>query len=83
MIKAYRSLYKRSREQDVSLVFAHFYAVGGDYDEPWKAIARKTIDGFASWGFTQDRFKVTIHTPVMRQRWRGLRAGVSLPWRRR
>jgi len=28
-------------------------------------------------------YAVTIHTPVMRQRWRGLRAGVSLPWRRR
>jgi hypothetical protein len=57
MIKRYRSLYKRSGEQDVTTAFAHFYAVGGDYDEPWRAIARKTIDGFDAWGFSQDRFK--------------------------
>lgn len=55
--KQYRSLYKRHREQSVAEVFAHFYAVNGDYDEPWQAIARNTVDGFDAWGFSQERYR--------------------------
>jgi hypothetical protein len=43
-------------------VFAHFYPARKtpdslDYDEPFKLIARLTIDGFDSWTFQQERFK--------------------------
>ena len=56
-MRAYRSLFKLHRDQPVSTVFAHFYAVNGDYDEPFQAIARNTVDGFDTWGFTQERFR--------------------------
>ena len=55
-MKAYESLFKLYREQDVSAVFAHAYAINGDYDEPYRLIARQTIDGPAAWDFVQPRF---------------------------
>jgi len=54
---AYRSLFKLFRDQPLNSVFAHFYALNGDYDEPFKLIARHTTDGFDAWVFTQDRFR--------------------------
>lgn len=56
-MKAYRSLFKLFRDQDPDTVFAFAYAIAGDYDEPFKLIARQTMDGFDAWGFTQARFQ--------------------------
>lgn len=56
--RPYESLFKRFRDQDVHGVFAHFYAIGGDYDEPFKAIARQTLEGIDAWQFQQERFRV-------------------------
>jgi hypothetical protein len=56
-VKAYQSLYKLFRSQSPDTAFAHFYAIGGDYDEPFRLIARQTMDGPDAWGFQQDRFK--------------------------
>ncbi|WP_298356964.1 DUF3825 domain-containing protein [Rhodoblastus sp.] len=56
-MKAYESLFKRHRAQDISTAFAHFYAIGGDYDEPFKIVARQTVDGIDAWHFRQERFK--------------------------
>jgi hypothetical protein len=56
-MRAYDSLYKQYKEQPLSTVFAHFYPIGDDYDEPYKAIARRTIDGLGAWTFKQERFK--------------------------
>ena len=55
-LKAYESLFKLYKEQQPETVFAHFYAINGDYDEPFKIVARHTIDGIGSWSFQQDRF---------------------------
>lgn len=52
----YESLFKLYRDQDPTSVFAHAYAIGGDYDEPFKLIARQTIDGEEAWAFAQERF---------------------------
>jgi hypothetical protein len=60
-MRPYRSLYRRAQDQHVSSVFAHFYALNSDYDATWKSIARDTIDGFESWGFTQKRFIDQYH----------------------
>lgn len=61
-MKAYESLYKLYRDQPSESVFAHFYPVKGsdsqpDYDEPFKAVARLTVDGYDAWAFQQQRFK--------------------------
>jgi hypothetical protein len=64
-MKAYSSLFRIHREQPPESIFAHFYPVRRgaappepqDYDEPWKAIAKDTIDGYDSWTFQQQRFK--------------------------
>lgn len=56
-VKTYRSLFKLFREQSLDTVFAHFYAIHGDYDEPYKLIARNTVDGYETWKFTQERFQ--------------------------
>jgi hypothetical protein len=55
-MKVYRSLFRRFRDQGSETVFSHIYPVGGDYDEPLNAVARRTIDGFDAWKFTQARF---------------------------
>lgn len=61
-MKAYTSLFKQYRDQPAECIFAHFYPVRGgagapDYDEPWKAIARDSLDGYDSWTFQQARFR--------------------------
>ncbi|MBN8632900.1 MAG: DUF3825 domain-containing protein [Rhodobacterales bacterium] len=56
-MKPYASLFKIYREQPVSEVFAHFYAINGDYNEPFALVARQTVDGVDAWHFQQQRFK--------------------------
>lgn len=56
-MKAYESLYKRHKQQAEDTAFSHFYAVNHDYDEPFKMVARQTLDGIDAWAFQQDRFK--------------------------
>jgi len=56
-MKSYRSLHKLFREQSLDGVFAHFYAIHGDYDEPYRLVARNTIDNYDAWTFTQERFR--------------------------
>lgn len=56
-MKAYASLFKMHREQPIDEVFAHFYAIRGDYDEPFALVARQTVDGVDAWHFHQQRFK--------------------------
>ena len=57
----YESLYKLHRDQAATLAFAHFYPLKvemkSDYDEPFKIVARQTIDGINNWAFHQERFK--------------------------
>jgi hypothetical protein len=60
-MKAYDTLYKIHREQTLDTVFAHFYPITfgdeKDWDEPYKLVARQTLDGIDAWAFHQDRFK--------------------------
>lgn len=61
-MKSYSSLFKLSKKQPLNSAFAHFYpdlknGAAPDYDEPFKAIARQSMDGFDSWTFTQQAFK--------------------------
>ena len=62
-MKAYDSLFKQYREQPLQNVFAHVYPVRQlpddppDYEEPFRAIARSTVDGYEAWEFHQPRFK--------------------------
>ena len=51
------SLFKMYRHQPVDEVFAHFYAIKGDYDEPFALVARQTVDGVDAWHFHLQRFK--------------------------
>ncbi len=46
-------------------VFAHFYAINGDYDEPFNMVARATVDGIDSWHFHQQRFKDKYKTQAV------------------
>jgi hypothetical protein len=64
-MKAYESLYKRHKNQAPETAFAHFYPVQQDYDEPFKLVARSTIDGINAWSFQQDRFKDKYPTSVV------------------
>lgn len=66
-MKAYESLFKLYREQDIPSVFAHAYAINGDYDEPFRLIARQTSDGPAAWDFVQPRF-AQRHPPLSKLR---------------
>jgi hypothetical protein len=56
-MRPYESLYKHYREQTPDTAFAHFYPLQNDYDEPFKIVARQTIDGIDTWQFHQERFK--------------------------
>lgn len=62
-MKAYDSLYKLYKEQPLHSIFAHFYPVKihpadkPDYEEPFRIIARSTVDGYDAWGFQQERFQ--------------------------
>jgi hypothetical protein len=66
--KEYDSLYKAYKTQSVETVFAHFYPINGDYDEPFNVIARATVDGIDAWHFQQQRFKdkYTYGVPKLR-----------------
>lgn len=55
-MKAYASLFRLYREQPLEGVFAHFFPIGGDFDEPFKQLANCTWDGYAAWQFHQQRF---------------------------
>ncbi len=61
-MKAYQSLFKQYSDQALQNVFAHVYPVKDrttgvpDYEEPFKAIARATVDGADAWEFHQQRF---------------------------
>jgi hypothetical protein len=55
-MKAYRSLFKRFRDQSPETVFSHVYAINGDFDEPLNMVARRTTDGSEAWKFVQSRF---------------------------
>ena len=63
-MKAYKSLYKLYKDQPLEGVFAHFYPIkrnpidAPDYDEPFKAIAKSTMDGYDAWNFQQPKFQV-------------------------
>lgn len=62
-MKPYESLFKLYKDQPLDRAFAHFYPIQRkpvdqpDYDEPFKIIAKNTVDGLESWGFQQARFK--------------------------
>jgi hypothetical protein len=56
-MKAYRSLSKLFKDQPLDTVFAHFYPLNGDYDQPFKIIAQNSWEGAAAWAFQQQRFK--------------------------
>ena len=56
-MKAYESLQKRHKQQAAETAFAHFYPLQHDYDEPFKIVARQTVDGIDAWSFQQDRFR--------------------------
>jgi len=55
-MKPYKSLYKLYKEQPLDSVFAHFYAIEGDYERPFKIVASHTSDGADAWVFHQPRF---------------------------
>ncbi len=63
IMKAYESLFRIFGAQRNEKIFAHFYPMRKDanspkdYDEPFKDIARRSMDGPESWAFQQDRFK--------------------------
>lgn len=65
-MKPYDSLFRIHRDQPVDEVFAQFYPIKpnptaaptkDDFDEPFRIIARQTIDGFPAWGFQQAKFR--------------------------
>ena len=62
-MKAYESLYSIYGAQKPASVFAHFYPKRKtptdplDYDEPFKEIARMSLDGYDAWTFQQPRFR--------------------------
>lgn len=58
-MKPYESLFKLYRDQDLATVFAHVYAISGDYNEPFRLIAKQTMDGPDAWrvAFTTQRDK--------------------------
>lgn len=55
-MKPYESLFKIYRDQPLDTVFAHFYPINGDYDEPFNLLARHSWEGLAAWQFNQPRF---------------------------
>jgi hypothetical protein len=56
-MKAYVSLFKMHKDQPPDEVFSHFYAIENDYDEPYKIIAKQSLDGVEAWAFQQEKFK--------------------------
>ena len=56
-MKAYESLFSRSRSQTKDMIFAFFPPVDNDWDGRFKELASVTSDGFDSWTFKQQRYK--------------------------
>lgn len=62
-MKCYKGLFKTYKDQPLDQVFAYFHAKGKlangfpDYDEPFRDIAKLTVDGENAWGFRQPRFQ--------------------------
>jgi len=61
-VKDYSSLFRQHKDQAPETIFSHFYPFRRDpdsldFDEPFKTIARTTIDGYDAWTFQQERFK--------------------------
>jgi hypothetical protein len=61
-LKPYESLFGQYGAQKPETIFAHFYPprrVAGppDFDEPFKEIARVSLDGYDSWTFQQPKFR--------------------------
>jgi hypothetical protein len=56
-MKSYESLYKRHKNQEPQTAFAHFYPIAYDYDEPFKLVARQTMEGIDAWTFQQEKFR--------------------------
>ncbi len=62
-LKPYQSLFGQYGAQKPNTIFAHFYPMRKDpndpkdYDEPFKEIARKSMDGYDSWIFQQPKFR--------------------------
>lgn len=61
-MKSFESLFKQYGAQKPETIFAHFYpprkdGSPPDYDEPFKEIARTSLDGYESWTFQQARFR--------------------------
>jgi len=67
-VKAYKSLFKQYEDQPLDVVFAHAYAIDGDYDRPFVIVAGQTIDGRAAWDFHQQRFAARYPTGVPKLR---------------
>lgn len=69
-MKAYQSLFKQYKDQPLNTVFAHFYPAKRDpdaldYDEPFNAIARATMDGYQAWTFQQPRFQAKYQSTAV------------------
>jgi hypothetical protein len=65
-LKAYESLFGMYAQQKPETVFAHFYpvrknpasaVVPDDFDEPFRELARLSLDGYDSWIFQQAKFR--------------------------
>jgi hypothetical protein len=62
-MKPYESLFKQYGPQKPETIFAHFYpvkrgvATPADYDEPFREMARASLDGYESWTFQQPKFR--------------------------
>ena len=65
-MKAYRSLFKLYKEQPIESVFAHFYAINGDWDEPFRIVAAHTSDGIGAWGSSSNVSALSI--PILNSR---------------
>jgi len=64
--KPYESLFRQYPKQQPGMIFAHFYppkAAPGvvhtpaDYDEPFREIAKASLDKYESWTFHQPKFR--------------------------
>lgn len=66
-MKPYKSLFRLYKEQPIDTVFAHAYPiraqlpaiapVSDEYDEPFRIVARNTLDGYGAWSFRQKKFQ--------------------------
>jgi len=67
-MKQYESLFRHYKDQSMDKVFAHAYPIKEDpelplpptqdeYDEPFRLVARSTMDSYDAWAFLQPRFR--------------------------